>query len=105
MEYQEVLTPERKARTTKEVEGPYGPWTTLVVEVAGCDHDRAERVFRRWPLRAALHAFRDQTRREQLRQYRHDYLVWCVRRGLLGAKDNPPELPVWVKKEIVASGR
>ena len=99
MEYTEVLTTKGKARTKDGTPGRYGSWEVSVWAVSRGDYERAERVFRRWPLRALLHAYRELVRREEMRQYRYDYMIWTLRAPWV--KEQPPEVPSWTKKELI----
>ncbi len=74
--------------------GRYGPWTGLVLELAGGDHDDAERIVR-WPLRVALHAYRARMKMLALEDYRHRFLCWCVTapHAAKGSRPRPPEIP------------
>lgn len=71
----------------------YGRWGGLVRELAGHDHEKAQRVLR-WPLREALHAYRSRMRDHALEDYRHRLIVWAITAPYVkGGDRGAPALP------------
>ena len=96
MDFDDVLRrgdPEHDGESEGEP-GRYGSWTELVTELAGGDHERAERIFR-WPLRVALRSYRRRVRELAMEDYRHRLLCWSVLapHTAKGSRPKPPALP------------
>lgn len=70
----------------------------MLREVAGFDHDLAERV-KRWPVLEVLHAFQDRLRVRATEQYRNALLVWASLAPWQKKKTPPPQVPDILKDD------
>jgi hypothetical protein len=76
LDFPEVFEEPARSRGERAADR-YGRWSGLVRELAGHDHEKAQRVVR-WPLREALHAYRSRMRDCALEDYRHRLIVWAI---------------------------
>lgn len=91
----------RKKRRREDQPDPnrrrkWGPWSDLVVELAGQDLDRVDRVLR-WPIREALLVYLRRLQDQALEDYRFRRLEFCILAPHKKRPGKPPEVPEILK--------
>lgn len=94
MDHSDILRSGDGPAAGDALEGRYGAWQALVVELGAGDHDRCQAVLR-WPLRAALEALRRDLQQVALDDFRFRMVCWCLTapHTAKGSRPRPPEVP------------